>query len=338
MTDYALDYSAGWPAPAAVKAAGFMGVIRYIGFDPALRPKCIGKAEYAAMTGAGLGVALVYENQAGDALQGRAAGVTAATRARQWADRIGFPADRPIYMACDTDVVTPAQFAAVLDYLRGAAEVHGGPGRVGVYGEADVIERAAAAGVARWFWQTKAWSHGIVSDHDHLLQVLGQATVGGVVCDRNEIHQPDWGQTGAQQEAAMPTADDLWNTQIDWPTNLADDPPLPHAKGSYTAREWLTGAAVNAARAVRGAEDAQTAVARVAATVAALSNDEAHVLAAVAGAEARLAAALVAEGSAVEAKLIEAIRTAPAGPGGSDPAAVVAAFRDALTRGTAGPT
>lgn len=197
MTSYALDYSAGRPSGAAVRAAGYSGVLRYVGFDPAARPKCITRAEYESLIGAGVGVGLVYENVAGDALNGQPAGVAAGQRARHWADVIGFPRDRPLYFACDTDVVTAAQFAAVLDYLRGAATALGGVGLVGVYGENDVIERAAAAGVARWFWQTKAWSHGVVSPRAHLLQLVGTVFVAGVGCDRNEIHQSDWGQAGA---------------------------------------------------------------------------------------------------------------------------------------------
>ncbi len=138
----------------------------------------------------------------------------------------------------------------------------------------------------------------------------------------------------------MPTADDLWNTPIGWPDNITD---VPHAKDTYSARDWLIGASVNAARAKQEAIDAQTAVATLAGAVArigsqvgALSDDEAKILAGLAGSEARLAAALLAEGSAVEAKLIEAIAAAPQAPGGgTDAAAVVAAFRDALARGTA---
>lgn len=207
---YALDYSAGHPAAATVIADGYPGIIRYVGFDPALRPKCIGAAEYADMNRAGVGVALVYEDQAGDALAGRAAGRTAATRARQWADRIGFPAGRPLYLACDTDVVTEAQFVAVLDYLRGAGDVLG-PGLVGVYGEYDVVERAAQAGVAHWFWQTMAWSGGRVSPRNHLRQLVGTTYVGGVACDRNEIRQADWGQ----HNATTTREDDMAQADVD---------------------------------------------------------------------------------------------------------------------------
>lgn len=201
MTGFALDYSTGRPDAARVVAAGYVGVIRYVGFNPADRPKCITQAEYDDMLGHGVGVALVYEDHVGDVLGGRPAGQQAARRARAWADRIGFPTGRPIYMACDTDIVLAEQFLAVMDYLRGAGDVLGGASRVGVYGEHDVVERARAAGVADWLWQTKAWSVGKVSGHAHLLQLIGTVVVDGVGCDRNTILAADWGQAGAAETA-----------------------------------------------------------------------------------------------------------------------------------------
>ncbi len=333
MTDYALDYSAGWPQPAAVKAAGYLGAIRYIGFPG--RPKCIGQAEYDAFTRAGLGVALVYENQAGDILGGREAGRPAARTALAHATGIGFPvATRPIYYACDTDVVTAAQFAAVLDYLRGAGEVHGGPGRVGVYGEADVIERAAAAGVAAWFWQTKAWSHGIVSDHDHLLQVLGQVTVGGVTCDRNEIHRPDWGQAGANLEVAMPTVDDLWNEPMPWPPPPSPYAALPHASNQYPLRDWVVGARLDAALTAQRLVEVKGQVAALAAAVAAvaaglggLADDETKILRGMAAGDAQVIAAVAASNGPVLAALEAAVARVAEESGLPDPADPVAVAR-----------
>lgn len=344
MTDYALDYSAGAPAATAVRAAGYVGVIRYCGF-PANR-KCVTHGEYADMLAHGVGVGLVFEQFANDALQGAAGGRRNAALARAHAADIGFPPGRPIYMACDTDIVTPAQFATVLDYLRGAGEILGGPQMVGVYGEYDVIDRAATAGVAAWFWQTRAWSGGRRHPRAHLLQELGTFVVDGIGCDRNTILAPDWGQAGTTVEDAMPSAADMWAVQLPWPNNLSDVPPLSHAKASYTAEEWLTGASINAARAVREAGDAQAAVAglakvvaQIGAQVGTLTDDEAKILAATGTATTKVLGAvqalLAAEG-ATEARLVAAIEAVPAAPGGGvDGAAVVAALRDTLIAGTA---
>lgn len=206
-----LDYSAGFPGAAAIKRAGYVGAVRYIGYPG--RTKCATKAELADFTRNGLGMALVHENTAGDWRRGFGGGREDAARARAHANDIGFPAGRPIYMAVDQDVVTAAEFAQMLDYLRGAGAVLGA-GLVGVYGEFDVMARAQAAGVARWFWQTRAWSGTPprLFAGRHLYQHVGTEFVGGVACDENDVLSADWGQhTVTAQEDDM----DAY-TRVDW--------------------------------------------------------------------------------------------------------------------------
>lgn len=147
-------------------------------------------------------------------------------------------------------------------------------------------------------------------------------------CDFNRILRP-W--PAGEQEDAMPTAAELWDVPIGWPDNLADVPPLPHAKGSYTAKEWLTGASINAARAVREAQQAQDAVTRLAGVVASLQNDEAKILAG----DAANAAKVLAAGDANAARILAAVQAVIVTPGvdHTDPDAFVAALRDALVRG-----
>ncbi|MGW3992231.1 glycoside hydrolase domain-containing protein [Amycolatopsis sp. NPDC004772] len=210
----ALDYSAGRPSADAVVKAGHSGVIRYIGTPG--RTKNITKTEYADMTAKGVGVALVYENHAGDAAGGFAAGQTAARLARADADSIGFPSDRPIYFAVDSDQVTAANFAAVSAYLDGAASVLGSIDRVGVYGEYDVIEKNVGPH-ARYGWQTAAWSGGKRSSKAALFQRLGQIYVGGIQSDVNDILAADWGQHDAQEDdlpSAQEVADAVWNKAV----------------------------------------------------------------------------------------------------------------------------
>ncbi|MEV5537468.1 glycoside hydrolase domain-containing protein [Saccharopolyspora shandongensis] len=192
-----LDYSAGVPKAAAVKAAGFDFVVRYVGTPG--RRKNITAGEYRDMTGAGVGVALVFENRAGDALAGRAAGARNARAALDDANSFGWPADRPIYMAVDQDITTESQMRTVVEYLRGAADVLGIE-RIGVYGEADVVDRAQRDNVARWFWQTKAWSRKRISPHAHLVQQTETVRVDGVECDINTTDRPDIGQHPRAQE------------------------------------------------------------------------------------------------------------------------------------------
>ncbi|MEU5847466.1 glycoside hydrolase domain-containing protein [Saccharopolyspora shandongensis] len=116
-----LDYSTGPPSPSAAKAAGFDFVMRYVGTPG--RWKNITAGEYRDMTGAGVGVALVFENRAGDALADRAAGARNARAALDDARSFGWPDDLPIYFAVDQDMTTESQMRTVVEYMRGAGDV-----------------------------------------------------------------------------------------------------------------------------------------------------------------------------------------------------------------------
>ncbi|MET0133666.1 MAG: glycoside hydrolase domain-containing protein [Kibdelosporangium sp.] len=189
-----LDYSAGFPGAAAIRSAGYLGAVRYIGFPD--RVKCTTAGEFADFSTHQLGMALVYQDGTGDWLGGYGGGQTAARRARSHADAIGFPQDRPIYFAVDRDVVTAAEFNTVVEYLRGASTGVGGVGRTGVYGEHDVTVRARQSGVASYFWQCRAWSGTPVrlDPQRHLYQHVGTVYVNRIAADFNDVLNEDWGQ------------------------------------------------------------------------------------------------------------------------------------------------
>ena len=189
----ALDYSSGWPSPAAIKAAGYVGVVRYVGTPG--HSKNLTRTEAQAMAAAGVPIALVYESTAGWILGGFQAGAGAARAALADAAACGVTV-RCVYFAADIDVTSAAQMAAIEKALDGAAGVLGRE-RVGVYGEADVIDACLGGGYAVWGWQTRAWSGGRLSDRAHLLQQIGYVYPGGVQADRNTVLRPDWGQTPA---------------------------------------------------------------------------------------------------------------------------------------------
>lgn len=200
-----LDYSAGHPPGAAIHAAGFRFAVRYLAY-PGARPKYITRTEAQDLLAHGIAIGLVWETTAGRALAGRAAGATDARTAASSAAAVGQPVHRPIYFAVDVDVATSSQMAAVDTYLDGAASVLGRE-RVGVYGEHDVVEHCLSTGKAVWGWQTMAWSRGRRSERAHLIQELGQVTVGGVACDTNVAMKTDFGQwpaPGGEDEDMTP--------------------------------------------------------------------------------------------------------------------------------------
>jgi hypothetical protein len=275
-----LDYSAGFPGAAAIHAAGYIGAVRYIGFPE--RRKCTTAGELADFTAHRIGMALVYENTVTTWRGGTAAGMLSAATARGHADAIGFPAARPIYFAVDQDVVASGEFGVMLDYLRGCGKYLGGSGRVGVYGEADVIDRARDAGVARYFWQTAAWSRGRRTPA-HLFQHVGAVHVGGVACDVNDVLADDWGQhhlVATLKEADMPLTPDDGN--VPW---AAVDPEAVNPDGSphvekMPVADWIALSAYRTAR-IQAEQKRQAAVqGQILAAVTAGGVDESTVKAA----------------------------------------------------------
>lgn len=201
-----LDYSSGRPSAAAVKAAGFGFVMRYIGTPG--RTKNLTAREYDDMHNSGVAVGLVYEDSAGTALKGHARGAQDAGAVLADARNIGVQV-HACYFAVDFDVTNASQMATVDDYLAGAASVLGA-GAVGVYGEADVIDHCLANGRARYGWQTRAWSHGRTSTRAHVIQQLEQTAVGGVLCDVNESVATDFGQAGIEEDGMNATELTAW--------------------------------------------------------------------------------------------------------------------------------
>ena len=185
-----VDFSFARPGGAAIKAAGFGGMMRYVPYAGD-GGKGLTTAEVADYHENGLGIGLVFESTAGRMFDGCLAGEYDAHIANYGALSVGFPDTRPIYFACDTDV-TPEQLTYVKDYMRGVASVF--PlNRIGVYGEYDVIEFCHANGLAAWFWQSLAWSGGRLHPYRHIYQSLNGQFVNGGEVDFNEAYGEDQG-------------------------------------------------------------------------------------------------------------------------------------------------
>ena len=193
-----LDYSFARPGGAAIKAAGYEFVCRYLASSAG---KAITKAEALDLQANGLALVLVFEDYANQALNGQAQGVADAQEALAQANALGFPADRPIYFAVDFDA-TKAQQAPIDAYLQGAASVIGAA-RVGIYGGFYVVKRCLDNGTAVWAWQTVAWSGGQVDPRTHIYQNGDSAFAGGA--DVDEAKQLDYGQWPEGGDVSTPT-------------------------------------------------------------------------------------------------------------------------------------
>jgi hypothetical protein len=173
-----LDYAWAKPTPAAIKAAGYSGVMRYLSPDST---KNLSKPEATALLAAGLSIGLIWESTANRAGQGFAAGAADAATAEAQATALGYPFSAALFYAVDFD----GGVAAVAPYFAGVASRAARP--VGVYGSARVVEGVAVL----WKWQACAWSAGRVSASAHLYQRL-RATVPNPLpsTDENIILHP----------------------------------------------------------------------------------------------------------------------------------------------------
>ncbi len=84
-----VDYSFTHPVPARIKAAGYVGVMRYL--SPGPNAKNLTTAERDALLAAGLSIGVVWETVANRAAQGFDAGAHDAQVANGQADGLAIP-------------------------------------------------------------------------------------------------------------------------------------------------------------------------------------------------------------------------------------------------------
>lgn len=171
-----LDYSFARPDPSNIRSAGYSDVMRYLSPDSS---KNLSGAERDALWAAGLGIGLVWESTATRAAQGLNAGKADAVSAAAQAKVLGFPVNLPIFFAVDFD----AQVSQVVSYFTGVKSVLQNP--VGVYGSAKVVDGVIGLGLAKFGWQTMAWSGSTVSPNATLYQRI-RATVSNPVAGSDE--------------------------------------------------------------------------------------------------------------------------------------------------------
>lgn len=228
---------------------GVSFVVRYL-CPPTLK-KCLTKDEVAEIAQAGLNLVLVWETTADRAKAGRNAGLSDGTLAYSLVKGMGIP-PCPIYFAVDYDA-PQSDFAAIQDYLSGAAEGLHGEYEAGVYGSFAVVEGTNV----KWNWQTYAWSHGKVSEKAQLWQFRNGANWCGASNDLNYAFAENFGQVGGFPLLPVPdvggdsvTPDDVKTLQT-LLNSLGANPALV-VDGIFgpKTRAALQGAKVNATDAI----------------------------------------------------------------------------------------
>lgn len=180
-----IDYSFSHPDPAAIKAAGYVGVMRYLSYDA---NKNLTPAELSGLHAAGLAVGLIWEAGATDELGGADTGALEYSQAESAADALGWPADRPVFFAADF-AASGGQLETVAEYMRSC--VGGRP--AGIYGGIQTVDTLLAEGICAWGWQTSAWSGSAVSSRAQLYQRQRPTTGLTGSFDEDVALADDWG-------------------------------------------------------------------------------------------------------------------------------------------------
>lgn len=219
----AVDYAWNGPSLTSIKQAGYTGILRYLSHDGS---KNLSPQERDAARALGLDICLVWETTADRAGQGNLAGVQDARDANNMANTLNYPRTCAMYYAVDFD----ASADQVRPYFQGIATSGGRP--VGVYGGINVVEGIMRQGLAKYGWQTVAWSGGLVSKMAHLYQRLKPTTALQGDYDEDAVLIAEYGQwkvggflmalTDAQQQELYEKVVHIFNWCSNTPSTSLD--------------------------------------------------------------------------------------------------------------------
>ncbi|KAF0846116.1 DUF1906 domain-containing protein [Nocardia caishijiensis] len=197
-----VDYAAGVPSAEAIRAAGHIGVIRYVSDRRPGAEWMAGKpllpAEVEDLWEHGLSIVSNYQFGKGptaDWRGGLEAGKQHAERGWELHTAAGGPDTAPIYASIDDNPSEQEFDEMIAPYIEGWQSVLG-PDLVGIYANTPTIDRALDAGLGSWFWQHN-WGtpRGFVHDDAHLHQFeIDKRAIDGVGVDVNTVLASDYGQ------------------------------------------------------------------------------------------------------------------------------------------------
>ena len=232
--DFLFDASAGYPDAAAVKSAGFVGVIAYFsdsrpGTNFGGKPMRLHKAQEYRHAG----LQVVSNYQYGKTLSatnrtppdwslGEAGGVQHAKRALELHSAAGGPDDAPIYAPVD-DGFGPGYAhglkewnGLVAPFLRGWEKVLGHE-RTGIYCNSLCIDWALEDGLGTYFWQ-HGWgkpSSNQPHPEAHMVQFeIDKQKIAGIGIDRNRILRENYGQWGASPVITEDNFGAIWEQMM----------------------------------------------------------------------------------------------------------------------------
>lgn len=147
----AIDYAWQHPDPAAIRAAGYTAVIRYLSLDPS---KDLTATEAAQLHAAGLGIGLIWETTANRALGSTVAGEVDGGLVRQQLQDLGAPPGMPVLANLGDFVASPDQLGAISAYyVAFVSQLQEYAGGAGGYGSGWLINQLARQFPTAIWWQ-----------------------------------------------------------------------------------------------------------------------------------------------------------------------------------------
>lgn len=200
-----IDYAAGVPSAASIRAAGHLGAVRYVsqrrpGTESWMVGKPVTLAETDSLAQHNLQTASVYQfgrAETADWLRGAAGALEHAPQAIALHVAAGGPTGRPIYIAIDDDPTRAQYENQIRPYLRAfSAALQAAGYQTGVYGNYHVVEWCTQDGIGEFFWMHDWGSGGRIHPRTtiHQLPERQQRVIDGVTVDINHVYATDWGQ------------------------------------------------------------------------------------------------------------------------------------------------
>lgn len=210
-----LDWSSARLDPAAVKAAGVVGVCRYQWIEDGTRPafnqaKAIRRPEYDALLRAGLTVTLNCQVDKADYLGGYATGLRHGQKSLLHSREMGHPDSRPVILTVQDTGIPSSDYHIAIAYMSGFVNGRG-QGPQACYGGTDIGNLCVNAGLAKFLWvpiAATSWSRSS-SSHIALKQLPTKSypQFPSSAYDENQTVQADWGQHPGPEED-MATSDE----------------------------------------------------------------------------------------------------------------------------------
>jgi len=200
-----IDYAAGVPSAASIRAAGHLGAVRYVsqrrpGTESWMVGKPVTLVETVSLAQHNLHTASVYQfgrAEPADWLRGAAGALEHAPQAIALHVAAGGPTGRPIYIAIDDDPTRAQYENQIRPYLRAfSAALQAAGYQTGVYGNYHVVEWCTQDGIGEFFWMHDWGSGGRIHPRTtiHQLPQSQQRVIDGVTVDINHVYATDWGQ------------------------------------------------------------------------------------------------------------------------------------------------